>query len=324
MKTLARMICFATALLAMQQTAWAQQTYPNRPIRIVVPYPAGESVDVIARLLALRLSPLLGQQVIVDNRGGGGGVIGGALAAQATPDGYNLLYGNVGAIVIAPNLQAKPPYDALKSFAPVSLIADVPFYIFVSPAALSAKNLKELVAYARDNPGKINYASTGIGSGVHLAGELFKSLAKIDIVHVPYKGVGLALPDMVAGKIQMVFYPPTFLQFVRDGKLRAITIAAPARSTLLPEVPTSAESGMPELIASSWHAIVAPAGVPPENIKKFSAALTTVMADKEVREKMGGVGADPIGSTPEKFAPFMRAEVEKWRKVIKTSGLTVD
>jgi tripartite-type tricarboxylate transporter receptor subunit TctC len=317
-------LCAALFAAATQQCAFAQQSYPNRPIRIIVPYPAGESVDVIARLLALRLSPLLGQQVIVDNRGGGGGVIGAALAAQATPDGYNLLYGNVGAIVIAPNLQSKPPYDALRNFTPVSQIADVPFFIFVSPAALPAKTLKELVAYARDNPGKINYASTGIGSGVHLAGELFKSLAKIDIVHVPYKGVGLALPDMVSGKIQMVFYPPTFLSFVRDGKLRAITIAAPARSALLPEVPTTAESGMPELIASSWHAIVAPAGVPPEHVKKFYSALTTVMADKEVREKMGSVGADPIGSSPAQFATFMRAEVDKWKKVIKSSGISVD
>jgi tripartite-type tricarboxylate transporter receptor subunit TctC len=324
MKKYLRIALAAVACAGLSHGALAQQNYPNRPIRIIVPYPAGESVDVIARLLALRLAPLLGQQVIVDNRGGGGGVIGASLAAQATPDGYNLLYGNVGAIIIAPNLQAKPPYDALKNFAPVSQIADVPFFIFVSPAALTAKTLKELVSYARDNPGKINYASTGIGSGVHLAGELFKAQAKIDIVHVPYKGVGLALPDMVAGKIQMVFYPPTFLQFVKEGKLRAIAIAAPARSALLPDVPTTGESGMPDLIASSWHAIVAPAGVPAENIKKFHTALTTVMADKEVREKMAGVGADPIGSTPEKFGPFMRTEVEKWRKVIKTSGVTVD
>ena len=324
MKKFLRIALAAGALAGMAHGALAQQNYPNRPIRIIVPYPAGESVDVIARLLALRMAPLLGQQVIVDNRGGGGGVIGAALAAQATPDGYNLLYGNVGSIIIAPNLQAKPPYDALKNFAPVSEIADVPFFIFTSPAALTAKTLKELVAYARDNPGKINYASTGIGSGVHLAGELFKSLAKIDIVHVPYKGVGLALPDMVSGKIQMVFYPPTFLQFVKEGKLRAITIAAPARSALLPDVPTTGESGMPDLIASSWHAIVAPAGVPAENIKKFHAALTTVMADKEVREKMASVGADAIGSTPEKFGPFMRVEMDKWRKVIKSSGITVD
>lgn len=320
-----RVLCVAASLLFIQQAAFGQQTYPNRPIRIIVPYPAGESVDVIARLLALRWAPLLGQQMIVDNRSGGGGVIGAGIAAQATPDGYNLLVGNVGAIVIAPNLQAKPPYDALKSFAPVSQIANVPFFLFTSTAALpQVMTLKDLVAYAKDNPGKLNYASTGIGSGVHLAGELFKSIAKIDIVHIPYKGVGLALPDMVAGKIQMVFYPPTFLSFVKEGKLRAITIAAPSRSTLLPDVPTSAESGMPELIASSWHAVVAPAGVPPEHIKKLYDTLKVVMADKDVREKMGSVGADPVGSSPEQFAPFLRTEVDKWRKVIKTSGITVD
>jgi len=186
------------------------------------------------------------------------------------------------------------------------------------------KSVKDLVALAKARPGQLTFGSAGNGNTLHLAGELFKSLAKIDIVHVPYKGVGLALPDMVAGKIQMVFYPPTFLQFVKEGKLRAITIAAPARSALLPEVPTTAESGMPDLLASSWHAIVAPAGVPAENIKKFHAALTTVMAEKEVREKMASVGADPIGSTPEKFGPFMRTEVDKWRKVIKSSGITVD
>lgn len=323
MKTI-RALCVALALACAQHAALAQQSYPNRPLRIIVPYPAGESVDVIARLLASRWAPLLGQQIIVDNRSGGGGVIGAGLAAQATPDGYNLLVGNVGAIVIAPNLQAKPPYEALRSFTPISQVANVPFFLFTSPAAINATTLRMLVAYARDNPGKINYASTGIGSGIHLASELFKSLAKIDIVHIPYKGVGLALPDIVAGKIQMVFYPPTFLSFVRDGKLRAITITAPARSALLPEVPTTAESGMPELIASSWHAVVAPAGVPPEHVKKLYATLSAVIADKEVREKMAGVGADPVGSNPEQFAGFMRTEVDKWRKVIRSSGISVD
>ncbi len=321
---LLRFLCAAALVAGIQQTAHGQQTYPNRPIRIIVPFPAGESRDVIARLIAQRWSPLLGQQIIVDNRAGGGGLIGTALAAQATPDGYNLLAGNVGAIVIAPNLQAKPAYDALRDFMPISQVANVPFFIFVSPAALSATSLKELVAYARGNPGKINYASTGIGSGVHLAGELFKALAKIDIVHVPYKGVGLAIPDLVSGKIQMVFYPPTFLSFVRDGKLRAIAIAARTRSPVLPDVPTSAESGMPELLASSWHAIVAPAGVPPERTKRLYQALSTVMADKEVREKMASVGADPVGSSPEQFAPFLRSEVDKWRKVIRSSGISID
>ena len=321
---LLRFLCAAAFLAGIQQTVLGQQTYPSRPIRIIVPFPAGEALDVIARLIAQRWSPLLGQQIIVDNRAGGGGLIGTTLAAQATPDGYNLLAGNVGAIVIAPNLQAKPAYDALRDFTPISQVANVPFFIFVSPAALSATSLKELVAYARANPGKINYASTGIGSGVHLAAELFKALAKIDIVHVPYKGVGLAIPDLVSGKIQMVFYPPTFLSFVRDGKLRAIAITARARSPVLPEVPTSAESGMPELLASSWHAIVAPARVPPERTKQLFKALSTVMADKEVREKMASLGADPVGSSPEQFAPFLRSEVDKWRKVIRSSGISIE
>jgi tripartite-type tricarboxylate transporter receptor subunit TctC len=319
-----RILCVVVSLVCAHRVAIGQQPFPSRPIRIIVPYPAGESLDVIARLIAQRWSPLLGQQIIIDNRAGGGGVIGSALAAQATGDGYNLLAGNVGAIVIAPNLQAKPAYDALRDFVPISQIANVPFFIFVSPAALSATTLKDLVAYAKDNPGKINYASTGIGSGVHLAGELFKSIAKIDIVHVPYKGVGQAIPDMISGKIQMVFYPPTFLSFVREGKLRAIAITAPARSQLLPDVPTTAESGMPDLLASSWHAIVGPAGVPPERTKKLFQTLSAAMADKDVRERMASVGADPIGSSPGQFALFLRSEVDKWRKVIHSSGITIE
>ena len=317
---------FVAALLlwGVGHSAWAQQVYPVRPVRLIVPFPAGESLDVIARLIAQRWSPLLGQQVIVDNRAGGGGLIGGALAAQATGDGYNLLAGNVGAIVIAPNLQAKPAYDALRDFTPISQIANVPFFVFVSPAALQATTLKELVAYARDNPGKINYASTGVGSGVHLATELFRSMAKINIVHIPYKGVGQAIPDMIAGKIQMVFYPPTFLQFVREGKLRAIAIAARERSPLLPDLPTTAESGMPELLASSWHAIVGPAGVPPARVQTLYQTLAKALADRELREKMGSVGADAIGSDPAQFALFLRSETDKWRKVIKATGISVD
>ena len=320
----ARVLLAAVLMAGMLQAAAAQQPYPSRPIRIIVPYPAGESLDVIARLIAQHWSPLLGQQIIIDNRAGGGGAIGSAIVAQATPDGYTLLAGNVGAIVIAPNLQAKPPYDAVRDFAPISQVANVPFFLFASPAALQATTLKEVVAYAKEYPGKLNYASTGVGSGVHLAAELFKSLAKIDIVHVPYKGVGLALPDMVSGKIQIVFYPPTFLSFVREGKLRVIAVTAPTRSALLPDTPTTAESGMPELIASSWHAIAAPAGVPQDHVRRLYAALTTVMANRDVRDKMAGVGADPIGSTPEQFAAFMRTEADKWKQVIKSSGVTAE
>ena len=317
-------LCAALLLAGGHQAASAQQPFPNRPVRIIVPYPAGETLDVIARLIAQQWSPLLGQQIIVDNRAGGGGMVGTALGAQATPDGYNLLAGNVGALVIIPSLQAKPAYTVLKDFTPISQISSVPFFIYVSPAALPAASLKDLVAYAKEHPGKINYASTGIGSAVHLAGELFKTLAKIDIVHVPYKGVGQAIPDLVSGKIQMVFYPPTFLSFVRDGKLRAVAITASERSPLLPDVPTTAESGMPELLASSWHAILAPAGIPPERARKLSQTLSTVMADKAVRDRIVSVGADPVGSSPEAFDRFLRAEVEKWRNVIRFSGVSIE
>jgi len=312
----------ATVLLALACPA-ATAAYPDKPVRLVAPFVPGGPTDIVARVVAQRLGEALGQTVIVDNRGGAAGAIGCEIVARSAPDGYTIMIGSSGNLAVAPALFAKLPYDPAKDFQPITQTTAGPQIVVIN-ANVPAKNFAELLALARAKPGGLNYGSGGAGTTTQLGPELLKSMAKIDIVHVPYKGVGLALPDMVAGKIQMVFYPPTFLQFVRDGKLRAITIAAPVRSTLLPDVPTTAEGGMPELLASSWHAIVAPAGVPAENIKKFHAALTTVMADKEVREKMGSVGADPIGNTPEKFAPFMRSEVEKWRKVIKTSGLTVD
>jgi tripartite-type tricarboxylate transporter receptor subunit TctC len=306
--------------LAQAAAASSTQNYPDKPIRIIVPYPAGESVDVIARIVTQRWSPLLGQQIIVDNRVGAGGLIGTTLASQATADGYVLLFGNVGTLGITPGLYKNPPYNVLKDFTPVSQIANVPFFLFISPAALPVNSLKDFLAYTKQHPGQVNFASTGIGSGVHLASELFKSLAKIDIVHVPYKGVGQALPELIAGKVQMVFYPLTFGSFVKEGKLRTLMIAATERSTVLPEVPTSAEVGMPEMLASSWHAVVAPRGVPPERIQKLYQTLKVVMADKDVRDKLISNGADPVGSSPEQLDKFMRAEIEKWRKVIQFSG----
>lgn len=313
----------ALVLLAIHLTALAQ-AYPERPIRLIVPFPAGEAIDVTARLVAQRWSALLGQQIIVDNRVGAGGVIGTELASKASADGYVLLLNNVGPLAISPGLYRKPPYDALRDFAPISQLTNVPFYLFVSPAALPVTTAKELIAYAKNNPGKVNYASTGVGSGVHLAGELFRALAKIDIVHVPYKGVGQALPDLVAGKIQTVFYPITFHSYVKQGKLRALMITATERSALLPDVPTSAEIGMPEMLASSWHAVVAPAGVPAERIKKLHQTLVAALSDKEVRERLTANGADPVGSSPAEFDRFRRAELAKWRKVIEFSGAKID
>lgn len=318
-----RILCAALLIIGMHRGALAQ-SYPDKPIRLIVPYPAGESVDVIARLITQRWSPLLGQPIIVDNRVGAGGLIGTAMAAKATADGYVLLMGNVGTLAITPSLRTNPPYDVLKDFAPVSQVAHVPFFLFVSPAALPVTSVKELIAYASKNPGKVNFASTGVGSGLHLAGELFKTLAKIDIVHVPYKGVGQALPELVSGKVQMVFYPITFHTYVKEGKLRALVIAATERSTVLPDVPTSAEIGMPELLASSWHAVVAPAGVPAERTRRLYQTLATVMTDKELREKMVSYGANPVGNTAAQFDRFLRAEIERWRKVIELSGTKIE
>jgi len=316
-------LCAALLLAATHHAAFGQP-YPDKPIRIIVPYPAGESVDVITRLITQRWSVLLGQQIIVDNRVGAGGLIGTGLAAKATADGYVLLMGNVGTLAISPGLYKNLPYNVLKDFAPISQVSNVPFFLFVSPAALSVTSVKDLIAYAKAHPGQVNFASTGVGSGLHLAGELFKALAKIDLVHVPYKGVGQALPELVAGKVQMVFYPITFQSFVKEGKLRALVITAAERSPVLPEVPTSAEIGMPELLASSWHAVVAPAGIPAERAKKLYQTLATVMADKELREALVKNGADPVGSSPEQLNRFLQAELAKWLKVIQFSGTKVE
>lgn len=316
-------LCAALVALATHVSAFAQ-SYPERPIRLIVPYPAGESVDVVARLITQRWSALLGQQIIIDNRAGAGGQIGTGLAAKATADGYILLMGNVSTLAVSPGLYKNLPYNVLKDFAPVSQVSNVPFFLFVSPAALSVTSVKDLIAYAKTHPGQVNFASSGVGSGLHLAGELFKALAKIDIVHVPYKGVSQALPELVAGKMQMVFYPITFHSFVKEGKLRALVFTATERSPVLPEVPTSAEIGMPELLASSWHAVVAPAGIPAERTQKLYQTLATVMADKELREALVKVGADPVGSSPEQFNRFLRAELAKWLKVIQFSGAKVE
>ena len=311
------------AVMLLTLSGWGVHAFPDRPVVLVFLFTASSGSDIIARTLAPKLSERWKQPVVVDNKPGASGNIGHDAVAKAAPDGYTILISNSSTFVSNPYLFKRMPFDPYNDFESMGLVASAGQVLIVHPS-VPARTVAELTALAKASAGKLNFGSGGKGIQSHVSGEMYKSAVGIDIVHVPYKGVGLALPDMVSGKIQMVFYPPTFLQFVKEGKLRAIAISAPARSALLPEVPTTGESGMPDLLASSWHAIVAPAGVPAENIKKFHAALTTVMADKEVREKMASVGADPIGSTPEKFGPFMRTEVDKWRKVIKSSGITVD
>ena len=296
------------------------QGYPSKPVRLVVPFPAGESVDATARLVSQSWSSALGAQVVVDNRGGAGGTIGSEAVAKSAPDGYTLLWGNVGPLAIGPSLYKKLGYDVAKDFAPVSLVATLPFVLFASPQ-LKADSVPELVAYAKAHPGEINFGSTGVGSGLHLIAELFKSAAGIDIVHVPYKGVAQALPEMMAGKVQIAFNTiPAFLPHVKAGRLKALAITAEQRSPLLPQVPTMPEAGQPAVLGGSWHAVVAPAGVPKDVIVKLNRTLVASVEEHEVYKTLLAQGADPVGGTPEELAAFMREEAAKWGRVIRASG----
>jgi tripartite-type tricarboxylate transporter receptor subunit TctC len=302
---------------------WAQ-TYPTKPIRVIVPFPAGESIDATARLIAQPWMAALGQQMVIDNRGGAGGTIGTELTAKAPPDGYTISYGNLGPLSIGPNLYQKLGYDLFKDLAPVSQATSLPFVLFGS-TTLPVSTAQELVAYAKSRPGQLNFGSTGVGSGLHLMGELFKLTAGVDMVHVPFKGVAQAVPEIMAGRLQLAFNTiPAFLPHVKAGRLKAFVITAPKRSPLLPDVPACTEVGLPGLDANAWHAVVAPAKTPKEIVRKLQQTLAKTLADPEVKSQLAAVGAEPVASTPEEFAKFMRAESDKWARVIKAGGVKVD
>jgi tripartite-type tricarboxylate transporter receptor subunit TctC len=291
---------------------------------MVVPFPAGESVDATARLVGQSWSTALGAQIVVDNRGGAGGTIGSEVVAKSAPDGYTLLWGNSGPLAIGPGLYKKLGYDVAKDFAPVSLVATLPFVLFASPA-LPANSVVELLAYARAHPGEINFGSTGVGSGLHLIAELFKTEAAIQIVHVPYKGVAQALPEIMSGKVQIAFNTiPAFLPHVKAGRLKALAITALLRSPLLPDVPTMPEVGLPGVIGTGWHAVVAPAGTPRAALDKLNVTLVETIAQPGVRNALIAQGAEPVGGSPEDLRDFMREEARKWARVIQASGARAD
>jgi tripartite-type tricarboxylate transporter receptor subunit TctC len=298
--------------------------YPTKPIRLIVPFPAGESIDVTARMISQAWQAELGQQLVVDNRGGAGGTIGTELVAKSSPDGYTISYGNLGPLSIGPNLYKKLGYDLFRDLAPVSQATNLPFVLWASPA-LPVNSITELVTYAKARPGQLNFGSTGVGSGLHLMGEMFKMVAGVDIVHVPYKGVAQALPEIFAGRLHLAFNTiPAFLPHVKAGRLKAFLITAPGRSPLLPAVPTYMEAGMPGLDASAWHAVVAPAGTPKEIVRKLQQTFAKTLALPEVRARLADNGAEGVGSTPEEFAKFLRAESEKWARVIKAGGVKAE
>jgi tripartite-type tricarboxylate transporter receptor subunit TctC len=298
--------------------------YPTKPVRLVVPFPPGGATDIIARAVAQKLGETLGQSIVVDNRPGAGGNVGTELVAKAAPDGYTLEMGTVGTHAINASLYAKMPYDNVKDFAPIILVAGVPNVLEVNPT-LPINSVQELIAYAKANPGKLNFASSGNGTSIHLSGELFKVMAGVQMTHVPYKGSAPALQDLIGGNVQLMFdnLPPSLPQ-IKSGKLRAIAVTSAARAPALPDVPTIAESGLPGFEASSWFGLLAPAGTPPAIIAKINAEVATWLASPEGREKLAAIGANAAGGSPEDFARHIQAETAKWAKVVKESGAKVD
>lgn len=313
----------AIALMLLAPLALAQ-TWPDKPIRVILAVPAGATPDVTARLVFPGLSQELGQQLVADNRPGAGGLIGAEIASQATPDGYTLFISSPGALTILPHLRKKVPYDTLRDFAPISLISIGPFVLMANPS-VPAKNIKELIALAKAQPGKLNYASAGNGVANHLAGELFKQMTGTDIVHVPYKGAPQAVSDVVAGHMQLMFNSiAPILGHIKAGRVRVLGIASLQRSPQLPDVPTISESGVPGFEAVNWFGMFAPAKTPRAIVNKVNAAVVKVMHAPEMQAQFNKFGADPVGSSVTEFTAFVRRDMEKYAKIVKLSGAKVD
>jgi tripartite-type tricarboxylate transporter receptor subunit TctC len=312
------------ALFACIATGTSAQSYPNRTIRLVVPFPAAGTTDILARAAAQKLTEAFGQSVVVDNRPGAAGNIGSDLVAKSAPDGYTLLMGTVGTHAINPSLYSKMPYDHVKDFVPVVLVAGVPNVLVVNPA-LPVNSVADLIKLAKDKPGQINFASSGSGTSIHLSGELFKTMAGVDITHIPYKGSSPALTDLMGGQVQIMFDNlPSALPQIKAGKLRAIAVTSLKRAPVLPDVPTISESGLPGFEASSWFGVLAPAGTPAPIVARINAEVNKWLQSTDARERLLSQGAEAAGGSPEQFANHIRAESEKWAKVVKASGAKVD
>jgi tripartite-type tricarboxylate transporter receptor subunit TctC len=313
------------AALAAASDALAQGAYPNKQISIIVGFSAGGSTDFVARLLAEELRKTWNVPVVVENKPGAGGNIGANVVAKAKPDGYTLLMASVGPLAINATLYAKMPYDNIRDFTPISQVVHVPNMLVVHPAAMPAQNFAEFLRLLKASPGKYFFASTGIGTSAHLSGEMLKTTMGVDATHVPYKGA-VALNDLLAGdQVHFMFATiPSVIQHVRAGKLRALAVTSLERSASAPEVPTVAELGYPDFEASSWFGLLGPADLPREIAVKLQAEVARFLKIPEIREKLVQQGADPVGSTPEEFAAYIRAETAKWAKVVRASGAKAD
>jgi tripartite-type tricarboxylate transporter receptor subunit TctC len=306
--------------LALLPTAALAQDFPIKPIKLIVPFPPGGPNDIIARVVGQRMSELVKQPIVIDNRGGQAGVLGTDAVAKSNPDGYTIGIVSASALAISPTME-NVAYDVVKDFAPITLVVTVPEMLVVA-SDVPAKNMDELVALAKAQPGKLNFASAGVGGLPHLAGELFKLTAKIDIVHVPYRGAAPAINDLLGQQVQMTFLDlPVLLPHIKAGTLRGIALGAPARAPTAPDVPTTAEVGMPELLIENWYGMIAPAGTPEKIVATLNRIANEAMADASVQQKLADQGLAVAGDAPEHFRDFIAAETRKWADVIKNAGV---
>ena len=316
----ARLIVAGALAAGVVMPAWPQAAYPNRPVKIIVAFPPGQATDQTARALAQKMSESLGQQFFIENRPGAASIIGSEVAAKAPNDGYTLFMGSSGSLAVNPGMYAKLPYDAVRDFAPIAQAMKVPFFIVVRND-FPANSVKDLVVYLKANPDRVNYGSAGSGASNHLSTELFKSVAGVSMIHVPYKGSPPAVTDLLGGQIGLMFETgPLVLPHVKSGRLKFLAVGSTQRSSVLPELPTIAESGYPGFETVGWAGLLAPAGTPREIITKLNAEAVRILAQAELKERFVAMGAELVSSTPEEFGAYIKSETAKWGKVIRDSG----
>jgi len=310
--------------LIFQSNLWSAEIYPQRAVRLIVPYPPGGAGDIVGRMLSAKLTEALGQQVVVDNRGGGGQIIATEITAKAPPDGYTLFLASATHSINPGLRRGKLPYDSIKDFAPITLVADSPL-VFIANPALGVSGIKELVAAAKARPGRINYASSGPGTGGHLSVELLKFQTGIDLVHVPYKGAGPALIDLIGGQVQVMCTSPLpAMPHVKSGKLKALGMTSRTRSRAAPEVPTVAEQGLPGFESSLWYALMGPAATPQTVIRRVHAETVKILKSPELAEQLLSQGAEPVGSSPQELSRFIKSEIDRWTRVITQANIRAD
>ncbi|MDB5808655.1 MAG: hypothetical protein JWN94_777 [Betaproteobacteria bacterium] len=318
-----KVIALAVAACTFAVSAWGQ-AWPAKPLKMILPFPAGGPTDIVARALGQGLTEALGHNVVIDNRPGGGGIIGSNLAAKAPADGYTMLLGGITIFGVAPSLRKDLPFDPIKDFQPVTMTTRQPILLMMHPS-LPAKSVKEFIALAKARPGQINYASSGPGGSGHMAGELFKLIAGVNLIHIPYKGAPPALNELIAGQVQVMF--GTILAaapHVRSGRVRAVAITGTQRSQALPDVLTFAEAGLPDYDASSWNGILVPTGTPRPLVERLNTELVRILKTSTVQERFAQDGALPAPTTPDEFAAFMQSEIAKWAKVVEAAKIQID